>query len=137
MRLNNIHEEQIQYTAFGEWIKGKVQRRIMRGDSKLKKFLTGSGFTLDHVRYAIKNGECLRNPDPASKALGPTYLEQTISNVLRDLSQDKQIPTGKFNDARLYFGLDRLGVKHLKSEVKADGDKDKDKDKDKGESKAE
>ena len=117
MKLYDLHEEAIEYNAFGEWIKGKAQRRIMKGDSKLKKLLTGAGFTLDHVRYAIKNGECLRNPDPTSKALGPTYLEQTISNVLRDLAQAKQIPLGKFNDARVYFGLARLSVKKLKTEV--------------------
>lgn len=117
MKLYHLHEAELQYNPFGEWIKGKVQRRVMKGDSKLKSLLTGAGFTLDHVRYAIQNGECLRNPDPNAKALGPTYLEQTISNVLRDLAQDKQIPLGKFNDARTYFGLERLGVKKLKTEV--------------------
>ncbi|MHA2264030.1 MAG: hypothetical protein ACXAEN_16675 [Candidatus Thorarchaeota archaeon] len=117
MKLFDLHEAPLEYHAFGEWIKGKAQRRIMKGDSKLKALLTGSGFTLDHVRFAIKNGECLRNPDPGSKALGPTYLEQTISNVLRDLAQAKQIPLGKFNDARVYFGLERLSVKKLKTEV--------------------
>ena len=117
MKLFHLHEAELQYNPFGEWIKGKVQRRVMRGDSKLKALLTGAGFTLDHVRYAIQNGECLRNPDPNAKALGPTYLEQTISNVLRDLAKDTQIPLGKFNDARTYFGLERLGVKKLKTEV--------------------
>ena len=117
MKLYHLHEAELEFHAFGEWIKGRVQRRLMKGDSKLKLLLTGSGFTLDHVRYAIKNGECLRNPDPASKALGPTYLEQTISNVLRDLAQAKQIPLGKLNDARAYFGLDRLSVKRLETEV--------------------
>jgi hypothetical protein len=117
MKLFSLHEEQLEYHAFGEWIKGKAQRKIMKGDSKLKSLLTGTSFTLDHVRFAIKNGECLRNPNPGSKALGPTYLEQTISNVLRDLAQAKQIPLGKFNDARVYFGLSRLSVKKLKTEV--------------------
>lgn len=117
MKLYDLHEAKLEYHAFGEWIKGKAQRRIMKGDSKLKSLLTGSAFTLDHVRYAIKNGECLRNPDPAAKALGPTYLEQTISNVLRDLAQAKQIPLGKFNDARAYFGLERLSVKRLTTDV--------------------
>lgn len=117
MKLFHLHEAALDYNPFGEMIKGKVRRRILRGDSKLKKLLVGTGFTMDHVRYAIKNGECLRNPVPGAKALGPTYLEQTISNVLRDLAQDKQIPLGKFNDARVYFGLDRLGVKRLKTDV--------------------
>jgi hypothetical protein len=123
MKLYHLHEEQIDYNPFGEWIKGKVQRRIMKGDSKLKTLLTGSGFTLDHVRYAIKNGECLRNPDPKAKALGPTYLEQTISNILRDLAQDKQIPLGKFNDARVYFGLERLKVRKLKTGQEREAEK--------------
>ena len=117
MKLYDLHEEELTYNAFGEWIKGKVQRRVLSGDSKLKHLLVGSEFTLDHVRYAIKNGECLRNPDPDAKALGPTYLEQTVSNVLRDLAQDKQIPLGKFNDARNYFGLDRLSMRKLKTAV--------------------
>ena len=117
MKLYSLHEAEIEYNDFGRFIQGKAQRRIMKGDSKLKALLTGAGFTLDHVRYAIKNGECLKNPMPGSKSLGPTYLEQTISNVLRDLAQAKQIPLGKFNDARAYFGLDRLSVKKLKTEV--------------------
>ena len=117
MKLFNLHEEALNFNAFGEWIKGKVQRRVMKGDSKLKQLLTGSEFNMDHVRFAIKNGECLRHPDPNAKALGPTYLEQTVSNVLRDLAQDKQIPLGKFNDARNYFGLDRLSMRKLKTDV--------------------
>ena len=115
MKLFHLHEAKLDYNPFGELIKGKVQRRIMKGDSRLKGLLTGAGFTMDHVRFAIKNGECLRQPDPNAKSLGPTYLEQTISNVLRDLAKDKQMPLGKFNDARVYFGLERLGVKKLKS----------------------
>lgn len=117
MKLFTLHEEELAYNAFGEWVKGMARRRIMKGDSRLKKLLIGSEFTLDHVRFAIKNGECLRNPDPDTKALGPTYLEQTISNILRDLAQDKQIPLGKFNDARNYFGLSRLSMRRLKTEV--------------------
>ena len=125
MKLHSLHEEKLEFNAFGEWLKGRVRRKIMSGDSKLKKLLMGSTFTLDHVRYAIKNGECLRNPDPDAKALGPTYLEQTISNVLRDLAKDRQIPLGKFNDARIYFGLERLTMRKLKSK---DEGRDKDGD---------
>lgn len=119
MKLVYLHETKLREedpdpNPFGEWLKQMVRRKVLSGGSKLKSLLAGSGFTLEHVRYAIIHGECLRNPDPSAKALGPTYLEQTISNVLRDLAQARQIPIGKFNDARMYFGLERLDMKQLK-----------------------
>lgn len=117
MKLFQIHEEELSHNPFGEWLKVKVRRRIKKGESRIKQVLTGSGFTLEHVRFAIKNGECLRNPKPGEPSLGPTYLEQTISNVLRDLARSKEIPLGKLNDARAYFGLERLVGKRLNKEV--------------------
>jgi hypothetical protein len=116
MKLFNIHEQELAFDPFGEWVKSKVKRRIEKGDSRLKTLIRGTGFTMEHVKFAIKNGECLRNPKPGEKALGPTYLEQTISNILRDLATDAEIPVGKLNDARAYFGLDKLGHKDLQKE---------------------
>lgn len=118
MKLYHLHEsEPLQQSPFGEWLKSKVKAKVMKGESRLKSVLANSNFTLDHVRFAIVNGECLRNPKEGEASLGPTYLEQTISNVLRDLSQDKIIPLGKLNDARVYFGLERLGMRKLKTEL--------------------
>jgi hypothetical protein len=116
MKLYDLHEQELDYNPFGEWLKSKIQRRIDKGDSRLKKLLRGSQYNLEHVRAAIKNGDCLRDPKPGSKALGPTYLEQTISNILRDLATNKEIPIGQLNDARQYFGLERLSQKKLKSQ---------------------
>ena len=117
MKLHALHEQELHYDAFGEWVKSKVKRRIDNGDSRLKHLMRGTEFTLDHVRYAIKRGECLSNPKHGEKALGPTYLEQTIANVLRDLIAAKQIPLGRLNDARVYFGLDRMSMKTLNKEI--------------------
>jgi len=117
MKLFDLHEQELAYDPFGEWVKSKVKRRIEKGDSRLKKLLRGSHFTLDHVRFAIKKGECMSNPRPGEKALGPTYLEQTVSNILRDMITNKEFPLEQLNDARSYFGLDRLGPKRLKKEV--------------------
>jgi hypothetical protein len=118
MKLYHLHEEEaLEQSPFGEWLKTQVKRKIMKGESRLKSVLSGSSFTLEHVRFAIKNGECLRNPREGEPSLGPTYLEQTISNVLRDLSQAKLIPLGKLNDARAFFGLERLSMRKLKTEV--------------------
>jgi hypothetical protein len=113
MKLFQLHEQDVSRNPFGEWLDPKVNRRINRGDSRLKQVLTGSEFTLEHVRFAIQNGECLRNPKPGESALGPTYLEQTVSNILRDLARDKEIPLDKLNDARVYYGLERLSAKKL------------------------
>lgn len=118
MKLYHLHEtEALEQSPFGEWLKYRVKKKLMKGDSRLKSLLTASNFTLDHVRFAIKHGECLRNPKEGEPSLGPTYLEQTISNVLRDLSQSKLIPLGKLNDARIYFGLERLSVRNLRTDV--------------------
>ncbi len=117
MKLFLLHEAETA-DPFGEWIKSKVMRRIMKGDSKLKEVLRGSEFTLDHVIYAIKQGECLSNPIPGAKSLGPTYLEQTIANIIRDMVTGKEFPINQLNDARRYFGLERLGPKALKKEKK-------------------
>lgn len=117
MKLFDLHEQESEYDPFGEWVKSKVKRRIEKGDSRLKQLLRGSHFNLDHVRFAIKNGECMSNSKPGEKALGPTYLEQTISNTLRDLVTDKELPLDQLNDARGYFGLSRLGRKRLKKEI--------------------
>ena len=121
MKLFDLHEQQLNYDAFGEWVKSRVKRRIDSGDSRLKHLMRGTEFTLDHVRHAIKRGECLSNPKPGEKALGPTYLEQTIANVLRDLAAAKQLPIGRLNDARAYFGLDRLTMKALSKEIRKPG----------------
>ena len=118
MKLYDLHEQQLAYNPFGEWVKSKVKRRIERGDSRLKALMRGTQFTLDHVRIAIKNGDCLRNPKLGEKALGPTYMEQTLSNVLRDLAKDNEIPLARLNDARMYFGLDKMSSKELKHELK-------------------
>lgn len=117
MKLFQLHEQDLSHNTFGEWLKSKVLRRINKGDSRLKHVLTGSNFNLEHVKFAIQNGECMRNPKPGEPALGPTYLEQTVSNVLRDLARANEIPIGKLNDARAYFGLDRLIAKKLKTEL--------------------
>ncbi len=111
MKLYNLYESD---DPFGDWIKSRVSKRIMRGESKLRNLLVNTEFNIDHIHHAILHGECLRNPEPGSKSLGPTYLEQTVSNVLRDLMQEKQIPVGRFNDARAYFGLERLTQKKLR-----------------------
>ena len=111
MKLYNLYESD---DPFGDWVKSRVSKRIMRGESKLRNLLVNTEFNIDHIHHAILHGECLRNPEPGSKSLGPTYLEQTVSNVLRDLMKERQIPFGKFNDARSYFGLERLTPQKLK-----------------------
>lgn len=118
MKLYHLHkQEALEQSPFGEWLKSKVKQKILKGESRLKNVLSGTNFDLDHVRFAIKNGECIRNPEHGEPALGPTYLEQTISNVLRDLSQAKIIPLGKLNDARVFFGLEHLSMHKLRTEV--------------------
>jgi len=117
MKLHQLHEQELGSNPFGDWLLSKVNRRVMQGDSRLKHLLSGSGFTLEHVRFAIQNGECLRNPAPGEPSLGPTYLEQTIANALRDLARSKQIPLGQLNDSRAYFGLERLTANNLQTEV--------------------
>jgi hypothetical protein len=109
MRLNVLHE------SFAERLKEKVARKIEKGGSRLKKLLRATDYTLDSVRRAIKQGECMSDPASDAKALGPTYLEQTISGILRDLVQDKKLPLAKLNDAREYFGLVRLGRKGMRA----------------------
>lgn len=113
MKLFRLHEEQ---APFEELVLRKVQRKIMDGESRLRELIRGSSFTLQHVQYAIQNGECLSSRKPGAKALGPTYLEQTVSNILRDLVTDNEIPIMQLNDARKVFGLDVLSPKLLKRE---------------------
>lgn len=81
----------------------------MKGDSRLKETLTGGDYTLDHVRLAIEKSVCLKN-------LGPTYLEQTISNILRDMVQDNELPMNQLNDARNFFHLDKMTPSELRQE---------------------
>lgn len=90
----------------------------MDGDSRLKELLRGADFTLQHVQLAIKNGECLSSHKPGAKALGPTYLEQTVANILRDLVTANDLPISQLNDARRLFGLEVLSQKLLKREKK-------------------
>lgn len=90
----------------------------MDGDSRLKELLRGSVITLQHVQYAIKQGECLSANKPGMKALGPTYLEQTVSNILRDLVTANDLPISQLNDARGIFGLEVLSQKLLRQEKK-------------------
>lgn len=112
MKLFQLHEQRsMEQTPFGEWLKDQVEYRVMKGESRLKKLLEKTNFTMDHVRYAMINGECLRDPEPGEPSLGPTYFEQTLSNVLRDLINKRILPPDKLNDARAYFGLERLGLK--------------------------
>lgn len=118
MKLFDLHEQNLGYNAFGEWIKSKVEKRLDKGDSRLKDLLDSTTFTMDHVRLAIINGDCLRNPKAGSKSLGPTYLEQIVSSVLSDLVKDREMPLGKLNDARAYFGLERLRVKKARRRKK-------------------
>lgn len=106
MKLTNLYEQE---DAFGNWLKEKMMRRITKGGSRLKEALTGEGYTLDHVRYAIDKSICFKN-------LGPTYLEQTISNILRDMVQDNEIKMTQMNDARAYFHLERMTPKELSQE---------------------
>ena len=115
MKLFRLHEEE---APFEELVVSKVHRKIMDGDSRLRELLRGSGFTLQHVQYAIENGECLSSNKPGSKALGPTYLEQTVSNILRDLVTGNELPIAQLNDARKVFGLDVLSPRLLKREKK-------------------
>jgi len=110
MRLCDLHEAADKMAA----IKRKVRKRIMKGDSRLKKLLKSTNYSIDNVIYAIKKGECMSNPASDAKALGPTYLEQTISNILRDMLQDREFPIMKLNSIRKYFGLVRLNHKELR-----------------------
>lgn len=81
----------------------------MDGDSKIKKIL--GKYSMDHIRYAIDKEICLAN-------LGSTYLEQTVSNVLRDMVQANIIPLSKLNDARNYFYLDEMTPEQLQKQTK-------------------
>lgn len=116
MKLLVLHEEDGPTDPFGEFLKSKIMRRVLKGDSLLKKLVRGTGVTLDHVRLAIKSGDCLR--PPGEKALGPTYLEQAIANILRDMVTDNELPLAQLNDARRYFGLTVLTMKALRKEKK-------------------
>jgi len=106
MKLKVLHEQE---DAFGQWLKEKMKRRIEKGDSRLKGVLHGEQYTLTHVQTAIKQSVCLRN-------LGPTYLEQTISNILRDMVQNNELPVTQLNDARIYFGLSKMTPGELRQE---------------------
>ena len=116
MKLYTLHEQSNE--PFPQYVFRKVSRKLHKGDSRLKKLLQGAGYTLHHVQAAIKNGSCLANPKPGEKALGPTYLEQTISNLLRDLVTQNDLPITQLNDARKVFGLDVLSPKKLNKEKK-------------------
>ncbi len=109
MKLYALYEA-VDKMAF---VKRKVLKRIKKGDSRLKKLLKSTDLTLDNVIYAIKKGECISNPASDAKALGPTYLEQTVSHVLRDLVKNRELPVRKLNDVRKYFGLVKLNPKEL------------------------
>lgn len=109
MKLQILHEE--NGDEFGIWLKKRLKKRLMSGDSKLKGVLESHDLTLDHVRIAIEKDICLKN-------LGATYLEQTISNTLRDMVKDGEIPLGKLNDARNYFHLDKMSKSELMQERK-------------------
>jgi hypothetical protein len=106
MKLAVLHE---QGDPFGNWLKEKLQRRISKGSSRLKEVLHGDQYSLDHVRLAIDKSVCLKN-------LGPTYLEQTISNLLRDLVQSNELPMAQLNDARAYFHLNKMTPAELRQE---------------------
>lgn len=108
MKLDVLHE------SFIGSLKERVALKIEKGGSRLKKLMRATGYTLDTVRRAIKQGECLSDPRSDAKALGPTYLEQTISGILHDMVKDKKLPMSRLNDARLYFGLARLGRKEMR-----------------------
>ena len=116
MKLFELHEQTGE--LFPQRLFRMVSRRLNKGDSRLKNLLRGAGYTLHHVQAAIKNGSCLSNPKPGEKALGPTYLEQTISNMLRDLVTDSELAITQLNDARKIFGLDVMSPKKLKKEKK-------------------
>lgn len=106
MKLTNLYEQE---DPFGNWLKEKMMRRITKGGSRLKEALTGEGYNLDHVRLAIEKSICFKN-------LGPTYLEQTVSNLLRDMVQNGELKLAQMNDARNYFHLDRMTPKQLSQE---------------------
>tara|TARA_R100001244_G_scaffold25113_4_gene25631 strand:+ start:85623 stop:86030 length:408 start_codon:yes stop_codon:yes gene_type:complete len=116
MKLYTLHEQSGE--PFPQYVFRKVSRRLNKGDSRLKKLLNGAGYTLHHVQAAIKNGECLAHPSPEQKSLGPTYLEQTVSNILRDLVTDNELPVIQLNDARRLFGLESYSPKKLNKEKK-------------------
>jgi hypothetical protein len=85
----------------GAALKERAVRAIFQGESQLKRVMVQQQLSMDHVITAIVNNKCLFN-------LGPTYLEQTLSGVLRDI-----VPVKSLNQARKIFGLEPLSSKEL------------------------
>jgi len=108
MKLRDLYES--PEDPFGEWLKNKLKKKISDGGSRLKDVI-GDKYNLDHVKYAIEKRVCLSN-------LGPTYLEQTISNLLRDMVTSNELPLGQLNDARAFFHLEQMNPARLKQEKK-------------------
>lgn len=106
MKLSYLFEQDDQ---FGLILKQKMKNRIKKGSSKLKEVLNSDQYNLDHVRLAIQKSVCLKN-------LGPTYLEQTISNILRDMVHENELPVTQLNNARNYFHLDKMTQAELRQE---------------------
>lgn len=97
MKLSLLNEQEDVALA----LKERVMRAIFQGESQLKRVMVQQHLSMDHVITAVLNNKCLFN-------LGPTYLEQTLSGVLRDV-----VPVKSLNDARKVFGLEPLSTKEL------------------------
>ena len=87
----------------------KVLDRIYRGDSQLKSILK-EGYTIEQVIAAIKTNKCISN-------LGTTYLEQTISGIIRDLIKDNELQPAQMNLYREIFGLRSLSDAEMQDEM--------------------
>lgn len=87
----------------------KVVDRIYRGDSQLKSILK-EGYTIEQVISAIKTNKCISN-------LGTTYLEQTISGLIRDLIKDGELQPAHMNLYREIFGLRSLSDAEMQDEM--------------------
>lgn len=115
MKLFKLHEDSA-YDSFREKMIYKIQHKIYNGDSKLKILLSNTDYNISHVVKAIINGNCMNNPIPGEKALGPSYLEQIISTTLRELFFDDQISLGDISRARKeIFNLPVLSDKEIKN----------------------
>lgn len=89
----------------------KVIKKILNGDSILKKYLSSNAIKMIDVVRAIKYKRCLSAPD---QDIGHTYLEQILGSIIRDIISIENI-----NAAREIFGLDNLPPSELVKQKKA------------------
>lgn len=107
--LDNIVENENKEEEFhaNKTIMRRVMRRIMKGNSDLKKAIKDGDITIPDMIKAITYNRCLRGP---KRDFGNTYLEQIVGTAIR-----QSIPVTHINKARLLFGMNKLPPSELRA----------------------